>query len=116
MATEADMVTAVKAVVSRLYPDYADPSTLRPYATYQQVGGQAPNFLGGGVGGRRNVRMQFNVWADSRLQATSLMHQIEEVMKASPIFADANGALIARADSTTKLRGAQQDFSYWITD
>lgn len=116
MATEAQMVAAVKTVLPRFFPDFSDSNTARPYATYQQAGGQAPNFLGGGVGDRRNALIQINVWADTRLQANALMHQIEAVLKASPFFADAMGALIARADATTKLRGAQQDFGLWLTD
>ena len=115
MATEAQMVAAVTAVVTRFYPDYAPVGAATPYATYQQVGGEAENWLEGGVGSGRHARIQINVWADTRLQANTLMKQIEEVMKVTPFFASAMGALIARADPTSKLRGAQQDFGCWFT-
>ena len=115
MATEAQFVAALTALCARTYADYAEGTPARPYVTYQQVGGEAVNFLEGGVGGRRNARMQVNVWADTRLAATTLMHSIEDVLKASPFYADAIGARISRADPTTKLRGAQQDFSFWPT-
>jgi hypothetical protein len=115
MATEAQLITAVKTVVTRFYPDFAPDGTATPYATYQQVGGDAENWLEGGVGSGRHARIQINVWSDTRLQANALMKQIEEVVKATPFFAHAMGALIARADPTTKLRGAQQDYSFWLT-
>lgn len=114
MATEAQMVTAVKTVLPRFAAVDMPAGTVRPYGHYQQVGGQSPNFLGGGVGGRRHARMQINVWAADTPQAKAIMRAIEALMKASPFFADALGAVQDRKDPVTKEYGAQQDFGVWL--
>lgn len=114
MATEAQMVAAVKVVLPRFVAMVSATGTTRPYGTYQQVGGPSPNFLGGGVGGKRGARIQINVWATNTLQAKTLMRAVEEVLKASPFFADANGSVMDRYDPATKEMGAQQDFSFWF--
>ena len=114
MATEAQFVAAVKVILPRFAAMRMAAGTAKPYGHYQQVGGQAPNFLGGGVGGRRHARMQINVWAANTLQAKTLMRAIEEMLKASPFFADAMGAVMDREDPVTKECGAQQDFGVWL--
>lgn len=97
----------------RFYADTAQQDTQRPFATYQQVGGEAPNSFCDGVATRRNGRFQFNVWADTRAQASTLMRSLEAVLTGSTIKARAIGALIGRYDAPTKTYGAQQDFSIW---
>lgn len=113
--TEADLVIALNPLVSgRVYPDAADFSTPLPYITWQQVGGKAVNYLGGGVTDKKGARIQINVWAKTRLEAQTLMRQIHDICVSDPLFAVAEGASISRYESAN-LRGAQQDFSFWIT-
>lgn len=118
MATEADFVSAIGTLCGgRVFADYAEGGPTTPFVTYQQVGGHAINFLEGGSTNRRHARMQINVWADTRLAANALAKQIEDTLKSSPFFANAVGALMARADPlTSKYRGAQQDFTVMLDD
>lgn len=116
MTVETTLVSALGGLLGgRIFPDTAPYGTARPYATFQQVGGQVVEFLEGGAAVKRNARVQINLWADSRQQANELMRQVEDVLQASPHYAQPIGALIARYDDTAALRGAQQDFSLWWT-
>ena len=64
----------------------------------------------------RNARIQINVWAATRIDATALMKQIEDAMiQASAFQARPVGALISASDPDRELRGAMQDFTVWAT-
>ena len=71
MSLESDLYTVLSAVCPRTFPDFAPTSTVRPYVTYQQIGGAAVNYLGREIPNKRNARMQVNVWANSRASASS---------------------------------------------
>lgn len=112
---ESNIVTALGTLVSsRVYPDVAPLNAVLPFATFQQVGGQAVNYLEGVSSDKKNARMQVNVWASTRAQAMTLIRQVEDEMCKTPILANVEGAAIARYDDQTKQYGAIQDFSVWI--
>lgn len=114
--TEANIVTALSALVSnRVYPDVAPLNASLPLITYQQVGGQAVNYLEAASSDKKNARMQVNVWASTRAQAKTLIRQVEDEMVKNPILAYVEGAAIDRYDEQTKQYGAIQDFSVWIS-
>lgn len=114
MSIESLLFSALKGLVgNRCYPDVAPDKTQRPYITYQQVGGQAINFVDGSDPGKRNARMQVNVWADSRAQASALAQQVESALRASALQTTVLGAAVATYEPETCLRGARQDFSLW---
>jgi hypothetical protein len=113
--TEADLVAALGALVgNRVFPDVAPFDTVTPFIVYQQVGGSPVNFLGSEASSKKNARIQITIWADTRQEAMNLIRQTEDLMSAAPIYAYIEGAAIAHYDTTTKLRGALQDFSVWI--
>lgn len=112
---ESNIVTALGALVSnRIYPDVAPLNAALPLITYQQVGGQAVNYLEAVSSDKKNARMQVNVWAVTRAQSMTLIRQVEDEMCKMPILANVEGAAIARYDDQTKQYGAIQDFSVWI--
>lgn len=117
MSLEADLKTllgALSGVSNRVYPDVASVGTTRPYITYQQVGGQAPWFIGKTLPSKRNAEMQVNVWATTRSQAVSLALAAESAMVASTAFdAEPIGAFVAEFDEDLGLYGTRQDFSCW---
>lgn len=114
MSVETSLVTVIGALCSsRCYADFASHGTTRPYVTYQQVGGAVLNPINGSAPGKRNARVQVNVWADTRQAANELMRSIEDAVRPSPLNGRPIGALISRVDEITALRGAQQDFSLW---
>mgnify|MGYP001027979381 CR=1 FL=1 len=100
-------------VGGRLFPDFAPADTPRPFATYQQVGGQAGAYVEGAPIDKKNARMQINVWADTRQEAMTLIRAIEDTIVCDPLCGDPLGAPVALYDAAIGMRGAMQDFSLW---
>ena len=77
MSFESDVFDALQALVGgRVFPDVAPLSTVRPYITYQKVGGPATNYLESAHPGRRVARYQVNCWASTRLSAAALARSV----------------------------------------
>ena len=115
MMIEPLIFDALSPLVSgRVYPDVALDECDRPYITYQQVGGSAINFVEVTLPDKRNSRVQINVWADSRLEASVLAGQVENALRAVVVLqTTVLGASVSVYDMETKLRGSRQDFSFW---
>ncbi len=108
---------ALRGLVNdRVYPDLADEPPERPYITYQQVGGEAINFVDAAtLPGTSNARVQVNVWADTRPVASALARQVENALRAvAGLQTTVLGAAVALYEPETKLRGTMQDFSFWF--
>lgn len=73
MSLKAGLYTYLKAdvtlsalVVERIFPDYADQNTTRPYITYQDITQRGTHHLGGvSPRGLTLKTIQFSVWADT---------------------------------------------------
>jgi hypothetical protein len=115
MSMEAIVFAALRGLVNdRVFPDVAPPSTERPYITYQQVGGAGVNFIDGSLPGKRNARVQINVWADSRPLASAVARQVEDALRqVAALQPTVLSAPSATYEPDTKLRGTMQDFSFW---
>lgn len=112
---EADIASALDALFGgQVFPDEAPFDTPPPYVTYQQVGGDPLNFLEG-VPDKRNGRFQFNVWATTRLEASGLIRQVEDLLRLDPrLLALTLTGAFSRRDHPLNLYGSQQDFSIWF--
>lgn len=101
-------------VGGRVFPDVAEPLTLPPYITYQAVGGDPLNFTEGSVPDSRNSRVQVNVWAATRLEASDIAGQVEDALRE---VVGLQITVLTRPvwlyEPDTKLRGTMQDFSVW---
>lgn len=117
MTVEANIFNALKGLVAnRVYPDEAPAGVTLPFMIYQQVGGDPINFLAG-VPDKRNGRFQVDVWANTRSEASALIRQVEDTLRASAVLnADTMTGVIATKDPETGWRGASQDFSIWFTN
>ena len=116
MSIESEVFSALKGLVAnRVYPDVAPLGTIRPFITYQGVGGSAVNFIEPTIPSKKNKRMQVNVWADTRTAAVTLAEQIEDAMRAVVVLhPTVLGASISTFEEDTKLYGCMQDFSLWL--
>ena len=114
MTIEADIYTALKGLVgNRCFPDFAPLSTVRPYITYVQIGGE-PLATVGGVSSLKHGRIQVNVWGDSRSVCSATMKQIEAALvAASPFTARPLSALSSAYDHDMMVYSAMQDFSIY---
>lgn len=101
-------------VEGRVFPDVAPGGTARPYLTYQAVGGSAINYTEGTAPGYRNARVQINVWADTRMQSSSIGNAVENTMRGvSGLQTTVLGAATSIYEPDTGLYGQMQDFSVW---
>lgn len=116
MSIETTLFSSLQSLVAgRCYPDTAPELVVKPYITYQQVGGAPVNFLDSAVPSKKNGRFQINVWADTRAQASVLAGQIEDTLRAvSALQPTVLGAPVATHEPDTKLHGTRQDFSFWL--
>lgn len=121
MASAESIVTAaLKSFVPnadgtfRVYPDVAPAGVVKPYITYQDVGGEDATTLSG-ENEQQNARMQMNVWATTRAEAVALMRQVQTALTAAPILGTPIGTAVSVYEADTKLRGRRLDFSIWYT-
>ena len=116
MTIEVQVFQALRQLVDgRAYPDLAPAGAARPYIVYQQVGGDAVNFLDRAISSKRNSRMQVCAWAEARIEASTLIEQAELALRSAiGLQAVTLGAPVSTYDEETGLRGARQDFSLWF--
>jgi len=98
----------------RVYPDVAPQGAAVPYVTYQAVGGDPENFLSGDAPEKSYVRMQVNVWAATRLEASELGAQVEAAVRAAAnLQPEVLTGRVATHDELTDHRGTMQDFGIY---
>jgi len=119
VSLETSIYTALKGLVSnRVYRDIApaDVDDL-PRITFQQVGGEAINFMDPTVPSKKNARVQINCWADRRDTVMTLARDVEDTLRAVTSLAPTVlGAAVAVYEDEVGLYGSMQDFSFWYTD
>jgi len=115
MTVKASIYNVLKGLAAnRVYPDVAPIGTVRPYLTYQQIGGQSVNFLDSALPSKRNGRFQVSVWADTRAAAALLAGQAEDALRgAAALQTTVMAQPVATYELETQLFGTRQDFSFW---
>lgn len=117
MSVESLIFDTLKGLVTnRVYPDVApEDVTALPRIVYQQVGGQAINFLENVPAGKKNGRFQVAVWGGTRLQVAALSRQVEDALKSTnALYPTILAAPVAIYEEDTRLYGSRQDFSFWF--
>lgn len=114
MILEEKLVELIKVVCPRVKPDFAPTNTARPYVTFQQIGGAVLDYIDPSVPSIENAVVQVNVWADSRLEAKTLMKQIEAALIAAvTVQSTPISACASDFDADMNIYGSRQDFSIW---
>lgn len=114
MTVEADLFNVLKAICPRAYPDIAPTNTIRPYVTYQQIGGKAVSYVDPSIPSLKNGEYQINIWADTRTQASAMALQIEAALITANAFqARPLSAPASDYDYDMLVYGSRQDFSIW---
>lgn len=118
LLAEAIYAAANSLFDGRLYPDEAPENTPRPFGTYQIISGRVVNTLAG-PDSQRNARVQFNVWAYTRLGADQLTEQLRATIVDRSTPAALHGIPLAEAESLheadTNWYGSRTDFSLWFS-
>lgn len=95
----------------RIFPDIAELNTVKPYITYQAVGGEPMNFLSGDRPDKQHVRIQVNVWSERRIEASEIGMLVEDALRsAAALQVEVASGRVATYDEGTNLRGTMQDF------
>lgn len=112
MTAEEHVHIALSHLVDgRVFPDFAEVGTTRPYITYQAVGGEPMNFLSGDRPDKQHVRIQVNVWSTRRIEASEIGMQVEDALRsATALQVEVATGRVATYDEDTDLRGTMQDF------
>ena len=114
MSLESDLSTLLKTVCPRVYPDVAPMNTVKPWVTWQGLGGRTMRMLNNTAADKRNTLMQINVWSTSRLEANTLMRAIEDALCASTsLTVRPEGEPLSTYEEDTLLYGALQRFSIY---
>ena len=114
MSIESNLTALLKTICPRTFPDFAPFDTVRPYVTYQAIGGQIINPLGNELPNKRNTNVQINIWSNTRLEANSIIEQVEVAMRASTQFiARPQAAPMGGFDADIPVYSAIQDFTIW---
>lgn len=119
MSLETRLKTLLRPLVTnRAWPDFRPSASVKttPFITWQQIGGETISFLEGGHPGKRNARVQINVWASDRETANTLMRTVEVALLNEARSTSALGALTALYEQDMALYGARQDYSLWQAD
>ena len=107
---ELAVYNAIKTLAAT-YPDVAPANAVAPWIVYQQVGGEAINWLENTDPGAERARVQVSVWATTRAQAAQLSLDCESAIRASNnMQAEPIGARVSVYEPDTQLYGCQQDF------
>lgn len=114
MSLEASLSSLLGPLVGgRCYPDTIPDNPTFPLIVYQQVGGQAIDYVEGKVADQDNARVQVHVWSNSRLEASQLAHAARVALVEGDARATTLGAPVSLYDGALKLYGSRQDFSFW---
>lgn len=114
MIIESELVAVVTPHCDRVFPDTAPVDTARPYVTYQQIGGDPLTYVDDAVPTLKNGVFQFNVWADTRLEASALLLEIESALIVHAGFgARPTSAPMWDYDPDMERFCSRQDFSIW---
>lgn len=115
---EENISTVVGALCAgRVYPDAAPFGVDRPYAEYQQVGGESITFFSREIPSKKNGRFSISTWASTRMEAAALARSIEDAMIQSTLFdAEPIGGPISQFEHDLGLYGMTQDYSVFFDD
>lgn len=113
---EATLTTLLKAICPRAYPDVAPAGTVAPYITWQSIGGESLRYGDNTAPDKRNALLQVNVWSKTRLEAITMIRQVEDAICTSIAWqATPQGEAVSDYESDTSLYGSLQAFDIWAT-
>lgn len=114
MSLETDVVNVLQALCPRVFPGTAPLNTVRPFVTWEHIGGDPLRYMDGTAAAQRWAQLQINTWCNTKAEAVDLALAIETAMCTSAWFtADPVGAFTGRTEDQVEpvLYGAQQEFA-----
>jgi len=117
MAYEPQLLAlAGQALQGRLYADVLPDKPVFPCGVYQQVGGQALWFTERAMPDHKHARVQITIWATTRIEANTLIREIEDQICTGLPKSEPYGAAVATYEDAIKKYGSRLDFGLWYPD
>lgn len=114
MSLETDLQALLEGICPRVFADFAELKTQKPYVTWQQIGGRSVTFVDNLVPSKENAYVQINVWSTTRSEAKTIAKQIESAMTTATAFqARPISAVVSDADNELRIYSTRQDFDCW---
>lgn len=110
------LITDLLSPLAEVYPDAVAEDATFPCISYQQIGGRAGWYMEGAMPSHKHARIQINVWAKTRVEASTLAREIEGAICTSALIAEPYGAATATHEPLVGLYGTRQDFGIWFPD
>lgn len=111
MTMESELHTLLLTKCPRVFPDIAPSGTVKPFVTWQGIGGESLGFLDNTAADKRKTLLQINAWAATRLQSLALIRDVETAMRGSVAFmASPQGEPMSTYEQDTQLYGCVQRF------
>lgn len=113
MSLETDFMAVLQGQCPRVYPGTAPLNTVRPFVTWEHIGGDPLRYVEGTAAAQRHALVQLNVWAATKAEAWSLALDIEGALCSSALFsARPMSAPRGRTEQAVEpwLYGAEQEF------
>lgn len=112
MALESDVMALLLECCPRVHVGTAPESTVKPYVTWQHVGGESLRYVDNTAAAQRKPDIQVNTWGETPLQAFSLSLDIEEALCAAAGFvAKPHSEPIGAYDDANVASGYLQTFT-----
>lgn len=115
MSLEVSIYTLLGPLVgNRVFPDTAPVNTVKPYITYQVIGGNLIRPLKQEIPNKVNSHIQINVWDTTRLAARNLERLVESTLVAATgITAKKLVESVYDYEPDLKLYGFRMEFYVW---
>lgn len=118
MTIESSLFALLGPLVGgRCYPDSTPDSPEFPAVIYQVVGGQALEWLDRTLPETENYRVQVEIWAKTRKEASALALAVrQKIIEDGAAFDSAQtlGQAVTDYQAALKIYGSRQDYSVWI--
>ena len=111
MSLETDLIPLLQAICPRTFPDLAPSGAATPYLTYQHIGGESLRYADNTAMDKRYPLIQINAWSKTRLEALTLIRQVEDALCASAsLQTTPQGESLSTYEADTQLYGSIQRF------
>lgn len=111
MSLETDLMALLQSICPRIHTDFAPFGSATPYLTFQHIGGESLRYADNSAMDKRFPLIQINAWAKTRMEALTLIRQVEEALCASSAFqTEPQGDSVSTYEPDTKLYGSIQRF------
>ena len=111
MSLETDLIALLQSICPSIHTDFARSVSVTPYLTFQHIGGESLRYADNTAMDKRHPLIQINAWAKTRLEALTMIRQVEGALCASAsLQTTPQGESLSTYEADTQLYGSIQRF------